>query len=352
MVHKILMQEGIPLPPEYRQALPPLIFFNPEEKERIFARHADADCLIVRANCWLCAKDLSLLPRLKTLGLISTGKDNLPLSYIQEQKIDLYSAEGVNSFAVFEYCVQAIFHWVREHPSEISSGIGIIGRGRIGSLLYRYLQKIELPTRWYDPFLEGSHTLAHVLETGLVSLHVPLTQEGPYPTENMIHSAILPMNPPRIMNTSRGRVIEAQTLRWLGQKNRIWAQDVYPQEPPTEIIPARFSTPHIAGYSTRGRLGGVEKVLREIFPFLGPVKYPQGELWFLSEEAQLFAQDPTQFTKRRDNFPYRKEFFEYTEEDKKRFEEHFAGLPHHYFSQLWHYVESLRESLGNYGYSR
>lgn len=346
----LLIQEGIYLPKSYAEEFSQPVFFKLSNKSDFFKYHRETEYLLIRANCPLSPDDINLLPKLKYLGLVSTGTDNLPWVYLKQKQIPVATAEGANAWAVFEYCLQAIFHWIAEHPEESHGGIGILGRGRIGRLVFDFFSKLGFPVKFYDPFLPKSHSLAEVLSSALVSLHVPLTTEGPYPTFEMISKKILSKNNiPRIINTSRGKVIEKNTLSWLSQVNRIWAQDVYYEEPPEEILPARFSTPHIAGYSVRGRLGGVEKVLRKMFPQIPPLPYPEGDIWFLEDESKIFRQNPKLFQQRRDNFPWRKEILEFTENDWSLFKERFAALPEVYFKKLYQYGKSVQKRLGTYG---
>ncbi len=338
MPHKpfLLIQQGIPAPQDWLEIFCRPIWFVPETAQSTFLNKQDTTLLLVRANFNGSPELLDCLPQLASVGLVSTGSDNLPLNYLQQRGITLYTAKGANARAVQEYCIQALAHWALEYPHEVERGVGIIGKGRIGSLLLEFIQRINIPVSWYDPFLPGSQPLEQVLQHAILSYHVPLTREGPWPTVEFIHRIIFQQTTiQRIINTSRGGIWHLPSLDYFSQQGMIWAQDVYPTEPPAVLPQARFSTPHIAGYSTIGRLQGIEKVLQAMLPDVPPIPRPPSKPWYLAEESSWFTQQPQLFQERRNTFPWRKEFAEFTAEERAQFKEKFSGLPPAWFAAIW-----------------
>jgi erythronate-4-phosphate dehydrogenase len=350
MVKKILWQQGIPtdfFTPEFTQ----VIFQNTSQAiSQTFKLNPDAEAIFFRANFRFLPEYFEKLPSLKFAVLVSTGTDNVPVHEFQSRGIQFCSAEGANSRAVVEYVIQALFLLWEKHPDFMAQGVGIVGRGRIGGLLERWLLVNNLPVRWHDPFLPGSFSLQDTLQMPVVSFHVPLTRTGAHKTQHMLNQEYFGDNRPYVIQASRGEIWE--TDFYSSGAVPVWAQDVYPVEPPRpDWLPcANYNTPHIAGYSTRGRLGGITKGLKIVFPDKKIPDYPMGQAWYLENEHKEFlhnyaghsggistspAGEDSYFNLRRDNFPYRKEFSEYTAEERDQFRARFSKIPDKLIMSLW-----------------
>lgn len=324
----VFVQEGVPWLLEQNAEVNPVRFpTSCLEAEKIFREYPQIQHIIFRANFKL-GECLGSLPALRHAGLISTGTDNLPVEELTKRKIETVTGEGANARAVFEYVIQALFHFWEEE-GKIKEGVGIIGYGRIGSLLGRFLRKAEIPFAFYDPFVEGSSSKKEVLNFPIVTFHVPLTRSGEHATYRMLTENYFGGRRPFMIHTARGEIWDAEYYSGERVKNRIWAQDVYPQEPPPEewVEQSHFSTPHIAGYSTHGRLGGLYRVLSVFFPEVTLPPVPHGELWWLAKESSRLKSNPQNFSQRRDTFPWRKEFSEFSREDWQAFHERFTKVP-------------------------
>lgn len=140
--------------------------------------------------------------------------------------------------------------------------IGIIGLGRIGSRLSRFLTPWNVRMVGHDPYVSDEHfaslgvervPLETLLrESDVVTLHVILTKE----TRHMIDAAGLRLMKPTaiIINTSRGPAIDEPALIAALQAGRIAgaAMDVFETEPLPADSPLRsmgdrvIITPHMA----------------------------------------------------------------------------------------------------------
>ena len=140
--------------------------------------------------------------------------------------------------------------------------IGIIGVGRIGSRLSRFLTPWNVRMVGHDPYVSDEHfaslgvervPLETLLRTSdVVTLHVILTKE----TRHMIDAAGLRLMKPTaiIINTSRGPAIDEEALIEALQDERIAgaALDVFEKEPLPADSPLRsmgdrvIITPHMA----------------------------------------------------------------------------------------------------------
>lgn len=305
----------------------------------VFHRHGEAEAIFFRANFRLADAELTLLPKLKLAALVSTGTDSVDTDALARRNVRLVTGEGANAGAVFDYVIQALLLGGYD-PAKNS--VGIIGAGRVGSKILKFLKAAGGATAYYDPFLPEPGSLADVLGCDYVSFHVPLTRSGPHPTSGMLDekyfSAV--QKSIHLVQTCRGEIWNKKFYESLAEHPRIGllAQDVYPTEPPavSDITRARYSTPHIAGYSTRGRLGGVVKGIRALFPdFAGEALYPDGSAWSLETEASAFVANPANFTQIRDNFPWRKEFSEFNAAERSAFRTRFPHIGDAFFSLLF-----------------
>jgi erythronate-4-phosphate dehydrogenase len=109
-------------------------------------------------------------------------------------------------------------------------------------------------------------SMQEVCTNSIISLHVPLTSDGKYPTKNLLGSQLLEkLNPNTLLvNTSRGAVIEKTgLLAQLGSGRMQAALDVWPDEPFIEaemLKQVTVATPHVAGYSREGKQAGTEMI--------------------------------------------------------------------------------------------
>ena len=100
-------------------------------------------------------------------------------------------------------------------PSMLSSmSLGIIGHGRLGSMVARYARAFGMKATYYDPFVESSHegaercdTLEELVEcSDVVTIHVPHEKD----TEQLVNRKVLQHFRRRsyLINTARGEVLD------------------------------------------------------------------------------------------------------------------------------------------------
>jgi erythronate-4-phosphate dehydrogenase len=118
--------------------------------------------------------------------------------------------------------------------------------------------------------------LEALFEADIITLHVPLTKEGPDATHHMVNEAFLSrMKPGAILiNSARGPVVEGGALMKAIKDRRLSAcvLDVWPDEPnlvPEHVSAIDLATPHIAGYSDDGKVNGTVMIYRAACEFLG-----------------------------------------------------------------------------------
>jgi erythronate-4-phosphate dehydrogenase len=238
----------------------------------------DADALLVRS---ITSIDESLLEgtKIRFVGTATSGIDHVDTAYLTDAGIHFVDAKGSNANAVVDYCFTALaFAALHRGFSLAGSRVGIVGAGAVGGLFATKLEGLGVEVRCYDPFLaekgEGELkycSLEAVLECDVVSLHVPLTQDGPHPTRNLLGAeelAVLRKNA-ILINACRGCVVEELALKQLlSRRDDIMTVfDVWANEPTIDSSLAQsvdIATPHIAGYSAEAK-SNATKILARAF---------------------------------------------------------------------------------------
>jgi erythronate-4-phosphate dehydrogenase len=242
----------------------------------------DADLLITRSKVKI---DAALLDgsRVSFVATATAGIDHLDIDYLNARSIAWAFAPGCNANSVAEWVIAALLRLhVATGAALDGKTIGIIGVGHVGSRVAALAPALGLRALLHDPpraalepgpmWLDRDALLA---ESDIVTLHVPLTDAGPYATRGMVDCRFLAaMKPGSIfINTARGEVVDEECLR-LGLEQQ-WIDhallDVFACEPdvdPRLASAAFLVTPHIAGYSYEGRVRGTEMCYRAACGFL------------------------------------------------------------------------------------
>lgn len=252
----------------------------------------DADALIVRSVTEV-NEALLAGSRVRFVGSCTIGIDHVDTAYLAQQGITFAHAPGSNANSVVEYVLSCLSVLTETHNFRFDQHrVGIVGYGNVGSLLHKRLAKMGVHCVIHDPLLEdqeGLSTLAEVLDTEVISLHVPLTHEGDYPTHHLFDAERLgKLHAGQVLiNTSRGAVIDNAALnaRLMQDDGFAVILDVWENEPHIDAELAKrvfIGTPHIAGYSFDGKVAGTEMVYRALCNSMGlPARHKSGQ--FLEE---------------------------------------------------------------------
>ena len=278
--------------------------WNKREKLEQLAR--DAAALIVRNRTPV---DMALLDcgaKLRVVGRLGVGLDNIDVAACEARGIEVISARGANATSVSEYTIAMAMILLRgpayqgtqrliagEWPREAfgrglelaGKTLGIIGLGSIGSTTARKARALDMKVIASDPYLPASSEHWHLAEAvpldgllpraDVVSIHCPLTAEtrgmiGAGRIDAMKHGAIL-INPARGGIVDHAALAKALTSGHLGGA----AIDVFPWEPIKRDegqifadVPNIILTPHISGVTAeanhRVSFMTVEGVLRAL----------------------------------------------------------------------------------------
>lgn len=221
--------------------------------------------------------------KVRFVGTATAGTDHCDLDYLRQRGIEFADAPGCNARAVAEFVLACVLVHCLEsgrEPAELCAGI--IGYGHVGTEVLARLTAIGMRCVVNDPPRAMTENLpSHVdLETALradiVTLHVPLTAQGPYPTAGLLGAAELELVRPGalLLNAARGGVIDETAL--LARLNRAASPtigiDCWSGEPRVAqdlLTRVRFATPHIAGHTVDARINATQMLQQSLATVLG-----------------------------------------------------------------------------------
>lgn len=255
---------------------------------------ANTQFIIVRSATKVNADLLDKAPKTKFVARAGVGLDNIDQKECEKRGIKVYNTPNASSNAVAELALGLIFSLLRNTPkadkttkegkwekksligSELSGKtLGIIGYGRIGSLLGQKAMalgvKVIASSKEKPPEGVEFLSLEEVIKrSDIISIHAPLTNE----TRGMVNEAFISKMKKNaiLINTSRGEIIDEKALFNALKEKKIAgaALDVFSKEPYTGELATLENvvlTPHI-GASTneaQNRIGEeLIKILRSL----------------------------------------------------------------------------------------
>lgn len=243
----------------------------------------DSAALIVRSKT-LVTPDLLRHTPVQFVATATAGVDHMNLNYLHRMGIAMANASGCNANAVAEYVIAAILHLAQKYATPVAGKtLGVVGVGQVGSRVVEKAKALGMRVLKNDPFLALESdspdewiSLDDMLpEVDVLTLHVPFTTEGRFPTHHLAaHPLFSRLKPGTwFINASRGETTDTEALHCALAHDKIQAcvLDVWENEPhlPDGLLPLLdIATPHLAGYSFEGRANGTEMCYRELCHFL------------------------------------------------------------------------------------
>jgi D-3-phosphoglycerate dehydrogenase len=240
---------------------------------------ADASAVIVRSGTRLDAEVISAAPSLQVIGRAGIGVDNIDLDAATKRGIVVVNAPQSNTLSAAEHTMALMLALCRRIPEADRSmhrgewnrssyvgmeladkTLGIVGLGRIGSLVAQRSLAFGMRLIAYDPYVSPDRARQMGVElvsldelcsrADVITIHLPKTQE----TVGLLSKErIASMKPSvRIVNTARGEIIDEEALAAALHEGRIAgaAIDVFSKEPPGADhpligAPNTILTPHL-----------------------------------------------------------------------------------------------------------
>ena len=261
------------------------------------------DVLIVRNKTQVNKEILENTSRLKFIGRLGVGLDNIDTEYCKKNNIYVQPATGMNADSVAEFVIHASLSLLKNIPlmhQETLSGnwprtsilsrelkdkkLGLLGFGLIAKKVSRLAKIFNSDIVAYDPFVDSS--IGNEFNTKLVSkkelfessdiisIHLPLSDS----TKNLLnYNAFKQMlKKPVIINSSRGSIINEKDLLRAYDEKLIsgFALDVYEVEPVQKEFLNSLKTntnciltPHIAGVTEESNIRVSEFIANAILEF-------------------------------------------------------------------------------------
>lgn len=255
--------------------------------DKVVERAADATCVLTN-KVLMTADVLAELPKLKYIGVLATGYNNVDIEAARQRgiivtNVPAYSTDSVAQlvFALLLNVVNDIHSYAesvsrgdwgncddfsyRLKPFDELAGqtMGVIGMGNIGSRVARIamafgMKVITTSARSLPEGVERVEADELFRRSDMVSLNTALTPA----TKGLINARTLELMKPTaiLINTSRGPLIDEDALAAALRSGRIAAAavDVLCEEPPRSGSPlvgcqGAYITPHIAWQSTQAR---------------------------------------------------------------------------------------------------
>jgi len=270
--------------------------------EQIAEKIGNFQVVVVRSRTKMTRELIAKADKCKIIARVGIGLDNIDQDAAKEKNIRVINAVEGAITAVAELVIGLMISMAREIPRadrEIRNGnwikkelmgselkgkyLGIVGLGNIGKRLGRLARALNMNIIGYDvvpiddEFSKEVGLMKADLDTLLssadyVSFHVPLLDS----TRHMINAEKLKMmkNTARIINTSRGGVIDEEALYNSLKDGSLAgaALDVFEVEPATEnkliTLPNFIATPHIGAQTKEAQLLAANIIAEKIIQIL------------------------------------------------------------------------------------
>ncbi|MCX7832423.1 MAG: phosphoglycerate dehydrogenase [Actinobacteria bacterium] len=253
-------------------------------QEEFLERLGEFDALIVRSGTKVTKEVLEHASNLKVIGRAGIGVDNIDVEEATKRGIIVCNAPQSNIVSAAEHTIAlllSLLRWIpqahyalkNEHRWERNKFMGVeftdkiagvIGLGRVGSIVAQKLRGLGVKVIGYDPYVSNERfaqlgiTRAEklddiLMQSDFITIHLPKTKE----TMGLIGDREFQMmkDGVYIVNTARGGIIREDSLIRFLKEGKVAgaALDVFEQEPCTESPLFDFEnvivTPHL-GAST------------------------------------------------------------------------------------------------------
>lgn len=235
-------------------------------REELLSLVGEYDAIITRSRTRVDDELLAAGTRLRVIGRGGVGVDNIDLEAASRRGLLVVNAPEANNVSAAELALALMLAaargvarsdrllragtWDRSFlGKEVKNArLGIVGLGRIGSLVAKRAQGLGMDVAAYDPYIT-QHRAAELkvelfddldnllLRSDFLTVHTPLTEE----TTGIVGRRELALMPRGavVVNAARGGIIEESALVEALASGQLFAAglDVYTLEPPTTDNP-------------------------------------------------------------------------------------------------------------------
>jgi D-3-phosphoglycerate dehydrogenase len=270
--------------------------------EELIVAIQDVEGLIIRSNTKVTQKVVEAAKKLKVIGRAGTGLDNVDIVACNKRGIVVMNTPGGNTNSAAEHSIAMILALSRHIPQATASKkagkwnkksfsgqeiagktLGIIGIGRIGSIVSQLAQCLKMQVVAFDPHIrpemvkklgvELTDLDSLLAKADYISIHTPLTPE----TKGSINAELFNKMKDGVMvlNCARGGIINEQDLYDAMKSGKVAgaALDVFETEPPKKdhplfTLPNFICTPHLGASTKEAQKNVATAVARQLSDYL------------------------------------------------------------------------------------
>lgn len=271
---------------------------TPEELQKEIT---DCDGLVIRSATKVTADLIAAARNLKVIGRAGIGLDNVDIPAASKRGIIVMNTPGGNVVTTAEHTVAMLLALSRNIPQATASmkagrwekkkftgqeifhkTLGIIGIGRIGSIVADRARGLKMHVIAYDPYIrpETAEDLGVELvpldvlysRADYISIHVPLTRD----TKKLINQESFAKMKEGVMliNCSRGGIVDEEALYEAMKSGKVAGAslDVFAQEPPPKSHPLftleKFiCTPHLGAATAEAQVNVAVAIADQLVDF-------------------------------------------------------------------------------------
>ena len=296
---KIVVLDGYAANPgdlswEELKQLGDLTIYDRTPQELVVERSLEAEAVLVN-KVSLTRELIMQLPKLKYIGELATGYNNIDLEAARERGVIVTNIPAYSTMSVAQHVIALLLN-VTNHVDEFArknrngrwsaspdfcywdeplcelSGktMGIVGLGHIGQSVARLalclgMKVIAVSSKPADKLPEGIDkvTMEQLLsQSDVISLHCPLVKDGPKTTYHLVNAETLRMMKSKaiLINTGRGPLVDEPAVAEALHNNQLaaYCADVTTEEPPhisNPLLrePHAYLTPHVAWATVEAR---------------------------------------------------------------------------------------------------
>ncbi|MFN3505255.1 MAG: phosphoglycerate dehydrogenase [Caldimicrobium sp.] len=262
----------------------------------------DASALIIRSGTKVSREVMEASKKLKVIGRAGTGLDNVDLQAANELGIVVMNVPGGNTLSAAEHTLALLFALARRIPQanqSVKSGqwdrkkfmgvelngkvLGVIGLGRIGSIVADKALCLQMRVIAYDPFVTPEAAAKKGVElvsleelysrADFITVHTPLTKE----TYHLINKEAFSKMKEGvyIINCARGGIIDEEALLEAINSGKVAgaALDVFEKEPVPPDYPLLKSekviaTPHLGASTIEAQKIVAVEIAKQVADYL------------------------------------------------------------------------------------
>jgi D-3-phosphoglycerate dehydrogenase len=257
--------------------------------------------VVVRSRTKINRKVLERASRLRVIGRAGIGVDNIDIEAATHRGILVMNTPGANAVAAAEHALALMMALSRHIPQadqSVRAGkwekkkfigtelynqtLGIIGLGRIGSIMANRAQGMKMRVLAYDPYVSADAAARLGVDlvspqqlfrqSNFISIHTPFTKE----TRGLLDKTAFKKmkRGVRIINCARGGIIDEAALYEAIKKKKVAgaALDVFSQEPPVDnpllSLPQVIATPHLGASSEQAQMNVATAIAEQMVDYL------------------------------------------------------------------------------------